>query len=208
MMSVPIFVLAGTLAAGLGVIVARLFEPDNKIWIDGCAVFVPVALMIFLVDGPVPVSQLIWSMVLISGLTALFSVDAKARMVPDLLTIPMIMLGLAHAALQTHLFLIFAMTSIGVILAAYLISLVTPKKTSWIGAGDVLLFSGAMAWFGPGLAPDLLVMTGGFVLLWVLVSKLLPRPAAPEQSPADRFLPLAPALGTAQIAVWMGGPLL
>ncbi|MGJ8583844.1 MAG: prepilin peptidase [Marinosulfonomonas sp.] len=206
MISWALFLLAGTLAAICGVSVGRYFEPETKnAWIDICATAVPAALMVLLVDGPVPVSKLIWSMILISGLTALFSIDAKTRLVPDLLTIPMIVLGLCHAALQTQLFQVFAVTSIGVILVAYLVSLVMRNKTSWIGAGDVLLFSGAMAWFGPGLAPDLLVLTGAFILLWFLAAKLLP---TTEPASGDRFLPLAPALGAAQVAIWMGGPLL
>lgn len=159
-----------------------------------------VGLAIFLVPGPASALDVGWSIVLITGLTALAAVDARTRTVPDLVSVPMIALGLAHAAMQGGLLVVFTISAAVIVMLGMLMGRILAKGPGWMGSGDVLLLAGAVAWFGPAMLPDLLLISAIALIAEVVVLRLVRRPIGPD-------LPLAPALGLAQIVIWLGGPL-
>ncbi len=174
------------------------------------AALVPALLALWL--GPLPMSagNLIWTVLLVSPLACLALIDAHTRTIPDMIAVPMIPVGLLHAWTTGAPYLLFGTASVGLILLALLASLALAGRASPIGGGDVLLFAGAMAWFGPGLIPDLVFITGLLLCGQVLTDSL--RQPRAEAGPTFRSrvsegIALAPSLGTAQIVVWFGGPL-
>lgn len=206
--SIWLFILAIGLAATVGGSLAWLFNGvARRPLVLVCAVAVPVLLAVSLIEEPVPAAFAGWSLILIAGLTCLTVIDAQTRTVPDLVAIPMIALGLIHAATLDGFFTSFAIASFGIIGLGMLVGLLMKNRSGWIGGGDVLLFAGALAWLGPAVAPDIMLLTGvGLVILFSGRYLMHIAGLKNDQNPED-FMPLAPALGLAQMAVWLGGPL-
>lgn len=196
------------LATLCGIGLARVY-PDarERIALDVFLVVGVPLLVFFLAPGPVGGVVAGWSFVLITGLTALALIDGKTKTVPDLLTIPMILLGLAHAATQPGLFPVFAITSLIVVAAGLVTGWILRGRDSWIGGGDVLLFAGAMAWFGPALAPDILLIVGISYALWYAATLVVHMFDPKRQRSTAKEVPLAPILGLAQLILWTGGPI-
>lgn len=200
-----------TLAATLGAMVAALFDGvkiGTRTFLLATAV--PAALAFLLVDRPVPVPFALWSVVLILGLTGLAVIDAATRTVPDLLCLPLIVLGLVHAEASEAPVAGYATTSIAILILGAIVARVAGGAARWIGGGDVLLLSGAAAWFGPAALPDLVIVASALLLARLAVAPLIPVgpvTCIPITRTPDRDLPLAPTLGTAQILLWFGGPI-
>lgn len=159
---------------------------------------------------PLPIAPLGWSLVLVAGLCCLATFDAGTRTVPDIVTIPMIVLGVLHAALVGAPHLLFGLSAAALILFAVAFHAVFRGRGTFVGGGDVLLVAGALAWFGPSMIPDLAILAS-VVLLFQLAPRLvrIPRSGAcipPVVTHVDE-LPLAPSLAVAQLVVWFGGPL-
>ena len=165
------------------------------------------ALTVFLVRTPVQPFYAVWSVVLITGLACLAGLDARTRTVPDLVSIPMIGLGLAHAAFQDGLVLVFAGSAACVIALGLLIGRLLAHGPGWMGSGDVLLLAGAVAWLGPAMLPDLLLLVAPLLILQRFVQSLSGRRQNSDLGLGRPELPLAPALGLAQIVIWLGGPI-
>lgn len=171
---------------------------------------VPVGLAWALAPLPLSLGAIWWTLVLVFAVCALGLIDAKTRTVPDAISVPMIALGVLHAAQAGAPHLLFGMAAVGLILLCVLFRYVRRGGVPWAGGGDVLLLAGAIAWFGPWMIPDLLIITGILLLIRFAWSSL-PLPDAeaciPRKITEGSYIALAPALGTAQLAVWMGGPL-
>ncbi|WP_347313402.1 A24 family peptidase [Defluviimonas sp. SAOS-178_SWC] len=204
------FVAIASLSATIGAMLASQFDgvrvPPNT-----ClgATATPAILALLLVPGPVPLGFALWSMVLILGLSGLAVIDAVSRTVPDILTVPLIPLGLLHAEMNGAPGLVFALAALGVIGIAIAAHMALRRQATWLGAGDVLLLAGAVAWFGPAVLPDILFLTGLLLLIRLGLGELIdlrPATCVPVARRADRAMPLAPALGAAQLLVWLGGP--
>lgn len=206
------FVAIASLSATIGAMLVSQFDgvrvPPNT-YLGATAT--PAILALLLVPGPVPLTYALWSMVLILALSGLAVTDAVSRTVPDILTVPLILLGLVHAETNGAPGLVFALAALGVVAVAAATHLALGRKAAWIGAGDVLLVAGAVAWFGPAVLPDLLLLTGLLLTLRLGLGQIVDlRPARclPVAPRTDRALPLAPSLGAAQLLIWMGGPVL
>lgn len=211
-LSLPVwsFVAIASLSATIGAMLASQFDgirvPPNT-YLGATAT--PAILALLLVPGPVPLSFALWSMVLILGLSGLAVIDAVSRTVPDILTVPLIPLGLLHAQTSGAPGLVFALSALAVLGVAVAVHLALRRRESWFGAGDTLLLAGAVAWFGPAVLPDLLFLTGLLLTLRLglgILVDLRPATCLPVARGGDRALPLAPALGAAQLLIWLGGP--
>lgn len=203
------FVAIATLSATLGAMVATQFEAVRLHASTFLAtIAIPGMLAMLLVEGPVPLSFALWTMLFVLVLSGLSAMDAVTRTVPDMLTVPLILIGLVHAKANGAPAPVFAVSALAVIGCGVICARILPGRTGWIGGGDVLLVAGAVAWFGPAMLPDIVLLTGLILFVRLCLGRILdlgPPSCVPVRSPG---LPLAPALGAAQLLVWMGGPLL
>ena len=204
------FVVVASLSASLGAMVAAQFEGVKvhpNVYLLTTAT--PALLALWLVDAPVPLIYALWSMALILALSGLAVIDAVTRTVPDMLTLPLIGIGLLHAQANGAPAAVFAIAAFCLIAAAVAVPPLLRQRGGWIGGGDVLLLAGAIAWFGPAMLPDLLFLTGVILLARFGLSRLIelgPATCVPVARAPDRSVPLAPSLGAAQFLIWMGGP--
>lgn len=205
-----VFVSYVSLAASAGAIIATSFEGvslslRNFLY----ATSVPGLLAVLCVSNPTPLPIVLSSLGLVAALTILSVVDGTTRTVPDLISVPMIVLGVVHAWVIGLDHLVFGIAALSVI-ALGIVGHVLIRSQSWIGGGDVLLVAGAMAWFGPAMLPDLAIATSVILVPQLILSvSSTARPASciPVHTPIDNSVPLAPSLGTAQLLLWFGGPL-
>lgn len=156
------------------------------------AVFVPSASTGFLA----------WSAAMVLLLSALAVFDAETLTVPDALTIPLIATGMLHAALNLAEPAPFLVAPIALVGAGWLAGkLAGEGRFAWLGGGDVLIAAGALAWLGPFVFADYLLVAGVLVVLLAAAELVLHCRGTP------RFA-LAPASAIAQISIWFGGPIL
>jgi prepilin signal peptidase PulO-like enzyme (type II secretory pathway) len=164
--------------------------------------------VVLLSQGPLPLSFVAWSAILLAGLAALAVTDGATRTVPDALTLPMIALGLLHAAIGPASFAPAGAAVVLVIGGGWLADRLLPGQLSrWAGDGDLLLLAGALAWLGPATLPDLALVTGILLAAQATLARIRVARASGARD-HGRLLPLAPALGTAQAILWFGGPVL
>lgn len=198
------------LAVFAGLTLATKFDglrpglPATLIFSATCA-----ALGWVLTTTPVPPGFALWTTAMILGLAALAAIDGATRTVPDALSVPMIALGLAHAATYPGLIWIHAGAAALVIALGLFVSLLTRGRgAGWLGGGDVVLLAGTVAWLGPALIPDVLILTVcGIAVQWATGAAMRLRGADTAATPLIEQ-PLAPALAIAQGIIWLGGPLL
>jgi leader peptidase (prepilin peptidase)/N-methyltransferase len=124
-------------------------------------------------------------------------IDAKTFILPDRITLPLILAGLAvtrwlapdqltdHAAAAALGYLGFTALN-----AAYR----ALRGRDGLGQGDAKLLAAAGAWLGAALLPDEILAAGLIGLAWVAVLKL-------RRHPADEKLPFGPALALACFAL-------
>ncbi|MEO0701667.1 MAG: prepilin peptidase [Pseudomonadota bacterium] len=167
------------------------------------------ALAWLLTPAAVTMAFALWTLVMVLGLAALAAIDGATRTVPDALSVPMIALGLAHAATYPGLIWIHAGAAALVIAIGLFVGLLTRGRSGgWLGGGDVVLLAGTVAWLGPSLIPDVLILTVcGIAVQWATGATMRLRGADSTATPLTEQ-PLAPALALAQGVIWLGGPLL
>jgi leader peptidase (prepilin peptidase) / N-methyltransferase len=188
--------LAGATLAGL--LLARRFEPATG---RAAGIVLPLAIGVaayVLAPEQADPAFVAWSVALVTGLVALGAVDAASRSVPDALSIPMIAGGILHAWARGLPVLPMAVAVAVVIGVALAVSSVPSRLRHGIGGGDVLLLAGGLAWLGPMVAVDIVLLTGAFlipVFAWHLAAK----------SPFSG-VPVAPALGASTLLLWLKGP--
>lgn len=199
--------LAGSCGAGL----AARFEgvglaPDRFV----TATAIPAVLAVIFSGNGVPLGIALWTFAFVTLLSCLAVIDLTTRTVPDILSIPMILLGLLHAHLSGFDTWVFGGFAVAVISMGAIGQYIF-RSQSWIGAGDILLIASAIAWLGPALLPDVLLLTGLLLCLRIAAGSFaMPHHAScvPTEAPRDPGLPLAPSLGAAQMLIWFGGPLI
>lgn len=159
--------------------------------------------------APVTYGFALWTLTMVLGLAAVAAIDGATRTVPDALSVPMIALGLAHAATYPGLIWIHAGAAALVIAMGLFVGLLSRGRSgNWLGGGDVVLLAGTVAWLGPSLIPDVLILTvGGIAVQWATGLTMRLRGADTAATPLTEQ-PLAPALALAQGVIWLGGPLL
>lgn len=199
MIVMPVFASLMAVTAGLGVILASLFD-GIQVRAALLALFgAGAAAIVFgIVTSPVPLPAVLWSAVMILGLTMLAVMDGLSRTMPDILTVPMIALGLLHAVVALDQGLVFGAATAFVLVMGFGILRVMPDRWKrWISDEDILLLAGVVAWLGPYMIIDLIVITA----LLMVAQASSRRNRTPNTS-----LPLAPSLGFAQVLVWLSGP--
>lgn len=204
------FVALASLSASIGAMLAAQFDavkvhPNVYVLATGT----PAILALILIQTPVPLTFALWSAVLILALSGLTVMDAVTRTVPDVLTLPLIPLGILHAQMNGAPGAVFAAAALTVIAMAIAARFLLRRGPGWIGEGDVLLLAGAVAWFGPAMMPDILFLTGVILLVRLCLGRVIdlgPATCIPVPRKIDHALPLAPSLGAAQLLIWMGGP--
>lgn len=138
-------------------------------------------------------------------LVSLTVIDLRSYRLPDALTLPLLLAGLALAGLQdsnTLLWHAVAATVAGLTLYATRSLYRAWRGCDGLGLGDVKLFAAAGAWIGlDGLASSLLIAC--LTALAVAVLWKLADPAVNSRS----VLPFGPFLAIGIWIVWLYGPL-
>lgn len=158
-----------------------------------CAVLPAFAAMLLPVGALWPF--LGWTMVLVMTLAALSSLDHRTGYVPDLLTIPLLITGLVHAALvreeELAIFLLIILAG----LAFALQSLAFERflnRLSPLGGGDALVILAAFAWLGPEGALNALAAALTMVLIALIIG-------------LKRTVRFIPFLAFAIVLIWCRG---
>lgn len=135
-----------------------------------------------------------WTALFFGLLASLAWIDATTETVPDVLTLGLVTFGLAHAvAAGAHLWPIAA-GAVLTLIAGLLHDMLRGDR-GWIGSGDFFLVAGIIAWFGPVLTLDVLVVTSAGLLLHGLVAR-------------RATVAVAPSLAASAALIWLGGPIL
>lgn len=198
------------LAVFFGLVLATKFDglrpglPATVVFAACCAL-----LTALLINVPVTATFAAWTLTMALGLAALAAIDGATRTVPDALSVPMIALGLAHAATYPGIVWIHTGAAALVIALGLFMGMLTRGRGGgWLGGGDVVLLAGTVAWLGPALIPDVLILTVcGIAVQWATGVAMRLRGAETAATPLTEQ-PLAPALAVAQGIVWLGGPIL
>ena len=135
-------------------------------------------------------AQTIWTLILLTLLIMIAVTDARTHLLPDWLMALFIAVGLAHCGFAF-------LTVIGVVLCvlcAMANTLMTQDK-GMIGTADYLLCSGLVAWVGPQLALDALVIALIVFGLQIIITH-------------QRCAAFGPAVAAGLTAIWFGGPIL
>ena len=143
---------------------------------------------------------LAFSAILFAGLSALAVIDARTYRLPDLLTLPLIVIGLiASYMLERSLLL----SAIGAVIGYGLFFAIEKLYLQWrgragLGRGDAKLLAAGGAWCGAlALAPVVLIASSS-ALLVVLVYRLSGKSVTRETA-----LPFGPFLSLGISLVWV-----
>lgn len=171
-----------------------------------------VVLLPFTPDG-LPFAFLGWTAILFSLLFLLGFTDAQTHTVPDGLTLALVGGGCLHAFFNVPTWTLFGVSSLGLVAAGLSASIILPERwRDWMGGGDVLLLSGALAWLGPFVLFDLLLVTGlclaGYGLISPWFAAKMHADVLQTSRSSTTHTPLAPSLGLGVAILWLGGPIL
>ena len=141
------------------------------------------------------------------GLLALGWIDAKHYYLPDVLTLPLIGLGLLVIA-------VFELDQFGIHLAGALLAYAAFRLINWIylrmrgveglGAGDAKLLAASGAWLGLGVLPEVVLIGALSALVWTLGQRL----TRPDALALDTKIPFGAYLAAATWIVWIFDPVL
>jgi leader peptidase (prepilin peptidase)/N-methyltransferase len=147
-----------------------------------------------------PIWGLLASAVLASGLLTLTYIDLRSGLLLDVLTLPLIALGIGYAAWHGGLLFSVAGAVVGYAMIAGLAAYWRASRGyEGIGLGDAKLLAACGAWVGvSGLPMVLLIGSGLGIVAALTVSKT-------THSHAERLaIPFGPCLAIAGWAVWCG----
>lgn len=142
----------------------------------------------------------VWiTLFLATALVTLGAIDLDRFLLPDWLTLPLIILGLGYS----YLFGVGLIQSGAGAIAGY--ALIAGLAYYWryrfgregIGLGDAKLFSAAGAWLGIFSLPLVLLAASGFALVIIAVFSILTR-----KSVNGRYIPFGPFIILAFWGVW------
>ncbi|MFZ0267687.1 prepilin peptidase [Caulobacter sp.] len=139
------------------------------------------------------------SLFLVAMLLALAIIDAATLRLPDLLTFPMIAVGLIMAPAMGEE---VVSRLVGAVLGYVVIAVLAEafRRTSGregIGLGDAKLLAGAGAWLGWAALPSVLLIACGAAFAWVAA-----RAVAHGRQGLAAPLPFGPPLALAFLATW------
>ena len=185
-MTTALLLGAGSFA---GVWSARRFDsPTIPRWAAVAAATLAAALVLFLLPSPQPVSVVAWTVVLVTLLASIAAIDAATQLIPDVLCLALVVTGLIqHPSLATG----------GLAICLIALALLQSRfgHNAWIGEGDLFLLAGILTWIGPLQLFDVALIAALIVTLQIIIFR-------------EKSQPLAPALGMASAAIWIGGPLI
>lgn len=164
------------------------------------------AVVIVISAGVMPSGWLFWSSILLGWcLLVLAVIDLRHLVLPDVLTLPLIPIGLLVAyvidpgLINDHVFgaVIGLIVFVGIAwLYAYL------RNREGLGLGDAKLLAGAGAWLGWAALPGVVLMAACSALATALLGRTIER-----QDAATREVAFGPHLAFAFWASWLFGPL-
>ena len=197
---------AGILAttAAFGVLLARSFYDTPAPWRrDGACVVAVLAGLLIALPAGAPLPFLLWTGGLVTGLLAIALIDLQTRTVPDLLSLPLIGLGLLHATLALGEPLLFAAGAAAAGLTLFLVGRLARLLVGGdtVGGADVLLAAAGGAWLGPLAAIDAALLAVAYCLPSLAAAGLQTRRIA------RRDIPFCPALAAGIATAWLLGPL-
>lgn len=198
---------AGVSALFGSAVSTRIYDVKLKLPELVLAISIPPLLTFSFARQPVETEMMIWTVTLVFIVTTLSICQVAGRELPLSWVAVMIGLGLISSARDGA---DWAAVSISVLSIVAVVWVVGAWRQGNAGGSPIILVAAALAWHGIAAIPDLAVLTGGALLL-VRVAYELIDPVAPSCLPipkVDRSLPLAPALGFAQLTIWLGGPIL
>jgi leader peptidase (prepilin peptidase)/N-methyltransferase len=149
---------------------------------------------------------MLWvSCVLAWSLLALGFIDARAGILPDELTLPLVLLGVGVNGMSGSMSLVDS--ALGAISGYLFVIAVRWIYTRWrrregIGLGDAKLLAAAGAWLGWIGLPSVLLIASLLALSGALILALRGRRLS-----GDVSIPFGPALCAALWIVWLYGPL-
>ena len=138
-------------------------------------------------------------------LLALALIDAREGLLPDLLTLPLVLAGLAAAVfLEPDALLAHAIGAVAGFAGFWALALLYKciRRREGLGLGDAKLLAGAGAWLGWGALPSVVLIAAVAGLGAALAAGLAGRRVA-----LDMKLPFGPALCLGFWLVWLYGPL-
>jgi leader peptidase (prepilin peptidase)/N-methyltransferase len=169
------------------------------LWVELAALLAPLMLLAAGVTDP---AALWCGCVLGWGLLALGWIDAVSMMLPDAITLPLLLIGLAQCwwrvpgALADHaLAAILAWASLQAVAIVYR----RVRHREGLGQGDAKLFAAGAAWTGLGALSWVLLIAALLGLATAGVARL-----RGQRVSMTTRLPFGPALAAAVWAVWLG----
>ncbi len=165
-----------------------------------------VAAPILLLEGPpLPPGTLMATVILAAGLIALSAIDFEQFRLPDSITLPLIVLGVAIAT-------VFQWDDPLVRIASAAAGFAVLFGAGWLyhalrgrqglGLGDAKLFAASGAWLGANGLPSVLLYGCGLALVYALALKLRDRGTSLASA-----IPFGPFLAAGTWLVWLYGPL-
>ena len=138
--------------------------------------------------------------VLASALLVLSYIDLRTGLLLDILTLPLILLGIGYAALAGDILLSIAGATVGYAMIAGLAAYWRHTRGyEGIGLGDAKLLSACGAWIGLAGLPILLLIASGLGIIAALTVSQNARSADERVA-----IPFGPSLAIAGWAVWCG----
>lgn len=174
-----------------------------RVVLEGGAVVLPPVLILAAGAAPVQAAALavfIWAALLI------LVIDATHRLIPDRITWPLLVLGLALAPLGLFTDILGALAGAAVGYGGMTVLGLAARRV-WgapaLGGGDVKLVAGLGAWAGLAALPPLLLLAA---LLGIAAT--LTRAAATGAAVRGQAVPFGPALVVAGVVMLAWGPLI
>jgi prepilin signal peptidase PulO-like enzyme (type II secretory pathway) len=164
-----------------------------------------LAAPILVLEGPpLPPGTLMATVILAAGLIALSAIDFQQFRLPDSMTLPLIALGIAIAAVFQWdgplVRLMSAAAGFASLFAAGWIYKALRGRPG-LGLGDAKLFAASGAWLGAMGLPSVLLYGCGLALVYALGLKLWDRGTSLASA-----IPFGPFLAAGTWLVWLYGP--
>ena len=182
-------------------------EPLSPIYplIEAASILVALVTVLLL-----PVEVVPWGLLFGWVLLVLAAIDLRTQLLPDILTLPLVLAGLLFSylfrsdAFADHLWgAILAFLVLGGISSLYRLV----RKKEGLGLGDAKLFAAAGAWLSWQALPSVLLLAAAGGLLGVFVSRVLGDRFTADRPKIGDPLAFGPYLAAASWFVWLFGPI-
>ena len=173
--------------------------------VGGFAAFYGVlAAPVFWADRP-PTGYVLASLVLMSVLVVLSAIDLFDQRLPDFLTLPLVVAGIALSVVFRNDDLLERIVSAAVgygLMFAIAFGYERLRGRSGLGLGDAKLFAAAGAWVGLTGLPAVMLLASGAALTGVVLAALLGKKVT-----LTTRMPFGPFLAFGVWIVWLYGPM-